>query len=187
MYDEPARDEIEQRAFRMWQEQGELDGEQIVNYGLGKKKLCDYHWLVAKMLVNMETDARLRKLGPVKVTMDEGFFYCPYVPFPHVPLLKTPPVPDKIDDSQVVPEGVDVDPAKEISLEEFSPRKGIMTRYGKKLLRDGAKHYKRIEIKDLDVAPTERVTMEIRPIPAPDWIEIDLSDMPNWGKREKDG
>ena len=47
--------------------------------------------------------------------MDSGYFYCPYVP-----LTQTPVVLD--------PEG-------------FVPRKGILTRYGKKLLREGAKFY----------------------------------------------
>ena len=52
--------------------------------------------------------------------MDSGSFYCPYVP-----LTKTPVV---------------LDP------ESFCPRKGILTRYGKKLLRVGAKFYARLSI-----------------------------------------
>jgi len=32
---------------------------------------------------------------------------------------------------------------------DFNPRRGIMTRYGKKLLREGAKYYSKISIKDL--------------------------------------
>lgn len=52
--------------------------------------------------------------------MDSGYFYCPYVP-----LTQTPTV---------------LDP------ESFCPRKGILTRYGKKLLRDGAKFYARMSI-----------------------------------------
>jgi hypothetical protein len=52
--------------------------------------------------------------------MDSGYFYCPYVP-----LTQTPVVLD--------PEG-------------FVPRKGILTRYGKKLLREGAKFYATLTI-----------------------------------------
>lgn len=52
--------------------------------------------------------------------MDSGYFYCPYVP-----LTQTPTV---------------LDP------DSFCPRKGILTRYGKKLLREGAKFYARMSI-----------------------------------------
>ena len=52
--------------------------------------------------------------------MDSGYFYCPYVP-----LTQTPTV---------------LDP------ESLCPRKGILTRYGKKLLREGAKFYARMSI-----------------------------------------
>lgn len=54
--------------------------------------------------------------------MDTGYFYCPYVP-----LTQTPTV---------------LDP------ESFTPRKGLMTRYGKKLLRDGAKFYGRLSVQN---------------------------------------
>ena len=52
--------------------------------------------------------------------MDSGYFYCPYVP-----LTQTPTV---------------LDP------DSFTPRKGIITRYGKKMLREGAKFYARMSI-----------------------------------------
>jgi len=52
--------------------------------------------------------------------LDSGYFYCPYVP-----LTQTPTV---------------LDP------DSFCPRKGILTRYGKKLLREGAKFYARMSI-----------------------------------------
>lgn len=52
--------------------------------------------------------------------MDSGYFYCPYVP-----LTQTPTV---------------------IGPDDFTPRKGLMTRYGKKLLREGAKFYGRMSI-----------------------------------------
>jgi len=52
--------------------------------------------------------------------MDSGYFFCPYVP-----LTQTPVVLD--------PDG-------------FCPRKGLITRYGKKLLREGAKFYARLSI-----------------------------------------
>ena len=52
--------------------------------------------------------------------MDSGYFYCPYVP-----LTQTPTV---------------LDP------DSFCPRKGILTRYGKALLRDGSKFYARMSI-----------------------------------------
>lgn len=53
--------------------------------------------------------------------MDSGYFFCPYVP-----LVQTPTVldPDNLT----------------------CPRKGLMTRYGKKLLREGAKFYARLSI-----------------------------------------
>lgn len=52
--------------------------------------------------------------------MDSGYFYMPYIP-----LTQTPTV---------------LDP------DSFCPRKGILTRYGKKLLREGAKFYARMNI-----------------------------------------
>lgn len=52
--------------------------------------------------------------------MDSGYFFCPYVP-----LTQTPTVVD--------PDG-------------FTPRKGLITRYGKKMLREGAKFYGRLSI-----------------------------------------
>jgi hypothetical protein len=52
--------------------------------------------------------------------MDSGYFYCPYVP-----LTQTPTV---------------LDP------DSFTPKKGIITRYGKKLLREGSKFYARLSI-----------------------------------------
>lgn len=52
--------------------------------------------------------------------MDSGYFYCPYVPLTQTPVVLDP--------------------------ESFCPRKGILTRYGKKLLRDGAKFYARLSI-----------------------------------------
>jgi len=33
-----------------------------------------------------------------------------------------------------------------INLENFNPRKGILTRYGKKLLKEGAKYYQRVNL-----------------------------------------
>lgn len=57
--------------------------------------------------------------------MDSGYFYCPYVP-----LIQTPTV---------------LDP------ESFCPKKGILTRYGKKLLREGAKFYARMNIANFSV------------------------------------
>ena len=38
---------------------------------------------------------------------------------------------------------VDIDP------NEFNPRKGIMTRYGKKLLEEGAKYYGKVSAEDI--------------------------------------
>ena len=52
--------------------------------------------------------------------MDSGYFYCPYVPLTQTPVVLDP--------------------------ESFCPRKGILTRYGKKLLREGAKFYGRLSI-----------------------------------------
>ena len=52
--------------------------------------------------------------------MDSGYFYCPYVPLTQTPVVLDP--------------------------ESFCPRKGILTRYGKKLLREGSKFYARLSI-----------------------------------------
>lgn len=52
--------------------------------------------------------------------LDSGYFYCPYVP-----LTQTPTV---------------LDP------ESFCPRRGLLVRYGKKLLREGAKFYARVSV-----------------------------------------
>lgn len=52
--------------------------------------------------------------------MDSGYFYCPYVPLTQTPVVLDP--------------------------ESFCPRKGILTRYGKKLLREGAKFFARMSI-----------------------------------------
>ena len=52
--------------------------------------------------------------------MDSGYFYCPYVPLTQTPVVLDP--------------------------DSFCPRKGILTRYGKKLLREGAKFYARLSI-----------------------------------------
>lgn len=52
--------------------------------------------------------------------MDSGYFFCPYVPLTQTPVVLDP--------------------------ESFCPRKGLLTRYGKKLLREGAKFYARLSI-----------------------------------------
>lgn len=52
--------------------------------------------------------------------MDSGYFYCPYVPLTQTPVVLDP--------------------------DSFCPRKGILTRYGKKLLREGAKFYARLSV-----------------------------------------
>jgi len=52
--------------------------------------------------------------------MDSGYFFCPYVPLTQTPVVLDP--------------------------ENLCPRKGLLTRYGKKLLREGAKFYARLSI-----------------------------------------
>ncbi|RDJ35594.1 MAG: hypothetical protein DWQ19_12315 [Crenarchaeota archaeon] len=52
--------------------------------------------------------------------MDSGYFFCPYVPLTQTPVVLDP--------------------------ESFCPRKGLLTRYGKKLLREGSKFYARLSI-----------------------------------------
>lgn len=52
--------------------------------------------------------------------LDSGYFYCPYVPLTQTPVVLDP--------------------------ESFCPRKGILTRYGKKMLREGSKFYARMSI-----------------------------------------
>lgn len=58
--------------------------------------------------------------------MDAGFFFCPYVP-----LIQTPTIPHPDD---------------------FCPRKGLVTRYGKKMLREGSKFYARLTISNFIAA-----------------------------------
>jgi len=62
------------------------------------------------------------KVIPIKVTLDEGYFYCPIMPPDFKPTV--------------------------IDVASFKPQKGILTKYGKKLLEEGAKHYGKIEIKN---------------------------------------
>lgn len=57
--------------------------------------------------------------------MDSGYFYCPYVPLTQTPVVLDP--------------------------ESFCPRKGILTRYGKKMLREGRKFYARINIENFSI------------------------------------
>lgn len=57
--------------------------------------------------------------------MDTGYFYCPYVPLTQTPVVLDP--------------------------ESFVPRKGLMCRYGKKLLREGSKFYARLSVRNFVV------------------------------------
>jgi hypothetical protein len=57
--------------------------------------------------------------------MDSGYFYCPYVPLTQTPVVLDP--------------------------ESFCPRRGLLCRYGKKLLREGAKFYARLNIANFRV------------------------------------
>lgn len=54
--------------------------------------------------------------------MDSGYFYCPYVPLTQTPVVLDP--------------------------DSFCPRRGVLTRYGKKLLREGSKFFARISIQN---------------------------------------
>lgn len=54
--------------------------------------------------------------------MDSGYFYCPYVPLTQTPVVLDP--------------------------DSFCPRRGVLTRYGKRLLREGAKFYARISVQN---------------------------------------
>ena len=57
--------------------------------------------------------------------MDTGYFFCPYVTLTQTPVVLDP--------------------------ESFVPRKGLLTRYGKKLLRDGSKFYARLSVQNFIV------------------------------------
>lgn len=57
--------------------------------------------------------------------MDSGYFFCPYVPLTQTPVVLDP--------------------------EALVPRKGLMTRYGKKMLREGAKFFARVSIANFSV------------------------------------
>lgn len=68
------------------------------------------------------------------ITFDAGYFYCPYMPMVNPPVIDNQPVT--------------IDP------EVFLPQKGILTRYGKKLLAEGARYYSRLAVSDF-VPPAE--------------------------------
>lgn len=57
--------------------------------------------------------------------MDSGYFLCPYVPLTQTPVVLDP--------------------------EALCPRKGLLTRYGKKLLREGSKFFARLSIANFSV------------------------------------
>lgn len=57
--------------------------------------------------------------------MDSGYFYCPYVPLTQTPVVLDP--------------------------DSFCPRRGVLTRYGKKLLREGRRFYARISIQNFNI------------------------------------
>jgi hypothetical protein len=122
----PLEDKIRDKSFYMWCEQGKPDGEQIVDYGLGKKKLCEYHWLVASMLSQMEADVAMRRMGKATTTLDKGYIFY---------------------DEQV---GLFARSDEEC---ECDFEKGILTKYGKKLMA-------------LDEEPCEEVVMDGIPIPS---------------------
>jgi hypothetical protein len=72
---------------------------------------------------------------------ESGYFYCPYVPMlkppkPYKPFFKT------FAEVCIARAGKHFDP------ETFSSKKGLLTRYGKKLLSEGERFYKRIRISD---------------------------------------
>lgn len=52
--------------------------------------------------------------------MDTGYFFAPYIPMINTPVVLDP--------------------------NSFSPQKGILTRYGKKLLQQGAAHYDKLKV-----------------------------------------
>lgn len=52
--------------------------------------------------------------------LDAGYFFAPYVPITQTPVVLDP--------------------------NSFNARKGILTRYGKKLLQQGAAHYDKVKI-----------------------------------------
>lgn len=57
--------------------------------------------------------------------MDSGYFYMPYVPLTQTPVVINP--------------------------ETLCPVRGILTRYGKKLLRDGSKFFARVSVQNLNI------------------------------------
>lgn len=57
--------------------------------------------------------------------MDSGYFFCPYVPLTQTPVVLDP--------------------------DSLCPRKGLMVRYGKRLLREGSKFYFRLSIANYNI------------------------------------
>lgn len=147
---EPMRELIERKAFFMWCDQGKPDGEEIVDFGLGEKKLCEYHWILASIEAEMESWNAIRKMGPITHTLGPGYFYCPYVPI-------TPPMDEIIEQNKKVWERAEIDKDEAtgewkvagdsseivtieptIRYDDFkTPKKGIITKYGRKLLKEG--------------------------------------------------
>lgn len=69
--------------------------------------------------------------------MDSGYFYAPYIPVTKKPVI--------------------LDPAS------FEPRRGILTRYGKKLLEQGRRFYGKLELKaESDDFSSVSTTLELK-------------------------
>lgn len=105
--------EINDKAYFKWIDAGRPDNMHQQFWDEAEKEFSENHIIE----VNLPAQPSQRRGRLAGTSLGTGYFYCPYVP-----LQKTPVI---------------LDPA------EFTPRKGILTRYGKKLLKDGAKYYSR--------------------------------------------
>ena len=73
----PLEDCIRNRAYQIWVDDGQKDGDEIVDLGLGPEKRSHYHWVAAKVAVEAESDAAMRRMGPCKMTLGEGYYHLP--------------------------------------------------------------------------------------------------------------
>jgi hypothetical protein len=66
----------------------------------------------------------------VETPLDAGYFYAPYIPHTKEPFVLDP--------------------------KSFCPRKGILTRYGRKILKEGEKFYQKLSVKDFIVGEPDK-------------------------------
>lgn len=93
----------------------------------------------------MNSNARIEKMKDNEIItgykgkqiLDTGYFYAPYAPVTKAPVIMGAETFVRVDDPWNIPIPIQ---------STFNPNKGIMTRYGKKMLEEGAKFYDRLSV-----------------------------------------